>query len=139
MTTPHFDDVRAIPLTTDADLIARVEHLLRRALRRQLWLMFLDENDLQSQTVIPIDELPDRPDSQSPFGHGLATVMEGLEVRTLVAVLERPGGELLTDDDHAWATHLRDECGRAGVPFRGPILCHSRGVRRMEPDLEARS
>jgi hypothetical protein len=130
MTMPRFEDVRNVPLTTDADLMERVEHLLDGAIRRQLWFMFLDERDRQSPMLIPIDDVPDRPDPASTtFGDLLRDVVDALEARSVVAILERPGTSKVTADDRAWARHLRGECAAAGIRLRGPILCHSDGLR----------
>jgi hypothetical protein len=55
----------AAPLSTDQDVIRRIDRLLDQDSRRQrsLWLFFLSGDGLQLPAVVPIDDMPERPDA----------------------------------------------------------------------------
>ncbi|UUT35523.1 hypothetical protein [Microbacterium elymi] len=57
---------REAPLTDDSLLTERVSHLLGQAHRRQIWMMFLDEDDVQAPLIIPCADLPSDPGRRSP-------------------------------------------------------------------------
>jgi hypothetical protein len=104
MTIPRFDDVRDAPLATDEEVLQRAELLLGHAIRRQLWLMFLDEDDRQLPLLMP------------------------------TYVPRRRGTEALSSVDRAWLQLVRDACAHAGIPLRGPLLVHDGGIRWIAPD-----
>lgn len=137
---------REAPLSDDILLTARVEHLLGRANTRQLWTLFLDENDVQAPELMPIDNLPSDPGVMSRVADlGLVTCAELLAARIapiltahgltqVVFVWERRGGPFAEDEERAWARELAGACGRAGVRVRAQFLLHTRGVRVLAPD-----
>jgi hypothetical protein len=61
MTTTTIDEARQAPLITDEDIRRRVAELIGRANIRQLWLLFLDSENVQLPMLIPIDGLPAEP------------------------------------------------------------------------------
>lgn len=130
MTTPHYRDVLDTVLDSDDKLLDRARDLLEHALRRQLWLMFLDEEGRQLPLLMPID-VPRRPGAResSGFARFLGELVEDFEAASVVIALERRGGEGVTATDAEWFRMGRDACTAAGVPLRGPLLCHSGGVR----------
>jgi hypothetical protein len=125
-----FDQASLHPLTTDAQVQLRASQLVGRAVRRQLWIMLLDENDVQLPVIVPIDDLPPAPDGDLPFAY----IVESTGAAAVFVVLERYGGEELTPADRAWAKHVRDGCAAASVRLRGILLSHRRGVRWMAED-----
>ncbi|MET0806717.1 MAG: hypothetical protein ABWX66_04955 [Lacisediminihabitans sp.] len=130
MTIPHYDDTALERLDTDALLMVRVEQLVGRALRRQLWLMFLDHDDVQLPLLMPSD-IPRTPevDSVIQFADFLIDVVAEVRATSVVFVLERFGTDTISDDDRLWL-QLVTEAGRlAGVRVRGPFLSHEGGVR----------
>jgi len=130
MTIPHYDDTALERLDTDALLMVRVEQLVGRALRRQLWLMFLDHDDVQLPLLMPSD-IPRTPevDSVIQFADFLIDVAAEVRATSVVFVLERFGTDTISDDDRLWL-QLVTEAGRlAGVRVRGPFLSHEGGVR----------
>jgi len=133
---PSFEDTQFLPLDTDAAIEERVADLIGRANQRQLWLLFLDELDLQLPLLIPIDGLP-----TSPSDEQLAAVLEGVRevmgdigASSIVVVLERYGPATLTDQDIAWARSLRSGCNANGVTLRAQLLSHRSGVRWIAAD-----
>jgi len=130
MTIPHYDDTALERLDTDALLMVRVEQLVGRALRRQLWLMFLDNDDVQLPLLMPSD-IPRTPEVNSviQFADFLTDVVAEVRATSVVFVLERFGSDTITDDDRLWL-QLVTEAGRlAAVRVRGPFLSHEAGVR----------
>ncbi|MGH3167156.1 MAG: hypothetical protein ACRDN0_14865, partial [Trebonia sp.] len=65
MNTPHATELLAAPVRTDADVLARVDAIVGEEARqlRTLWLFFIGPDGLQSNVVVPIDPLPDDPDT----------------------------------------------------------------------------
>ncbi|WBU38373.1 hypothetical protein [Homoserinibacter sp. YIM 151385] len=139
MTLPSHRDDLADPLTTDEEVLARVEALVGVAFRRQLWFLFLDEDGCQLPLIIPMEigERPARRDRASmvPLVEGAAHAAEASE---LVIVYERPGARALRPDDRRWIQLVVESCRDAGLPLRGPLLSHAGGVRWIAPDDYAR-
>ncbi len=135
MATPHFRDVRDVALIRDDDLLSRVESLLERAMRRQVWLMFLDEHGYQLPVLLP-SPVPRRPGPGD--GVRLAkffrTTLDDVPASSLIITYERPGRAALTNGDLRWIQLLREACLLAEIPFRGPLLCHDEGVRWVPAD-----
>lgn len=136
MKPPRFDETQLLPLTTDAAIEERIAHLVGRAISRQLWLMFLDQDDLQLPLLIPIDGLPDSPtdDQSAEVLDRVRDVMEQIGATAIVVVLERYGSETLTAQDVEWARSLRRGCLRGGIALRAQLLSHRGGVRWIAQD-----
>jgi len=130
MKPPHYDTVRDLALTTDELLLERVRVLLDDGYRRQLWLMFLDHNDRQLPLIMPTD-IPKRPRPGDTLGFGefLRALNDDVEATTIVITLERRGSDRITEIDAEWFRLVRESCLYAELPLRGPLLCHSEGVR----------
>jgi len=135
MTIPSFDSVRDLPVASDADLAQRLSLMLATAVRRQVWLMFLDEDDRQLPVIVP-NKMGTKP--RSADATALATYITNLchelNASSVVITYERRGREAITDSDRAWLLCLRNACVIAGVRFRGPFLCHNYGVIQVAPD-----
>jgi len=130
MKIPNYKDTHEHPLITDDDVLTRVTLLVRNALRRQLWLMFLDDDDRQLPVLMPTD-VPANPGTTDAsnlarFIHG---VNDDLGARSIVVSLERRGSDVISDDDRAWFRLVRDACAMAELTLRGPVLVHTRGTR----------
>jgi hypothetical protein len=126
------DRAATLPLHTDALIRERARQLVGRAIRRQLWLFFLDEHDVQLPLLVPIDDLPPLPPDEPMVG--LVALAEEVGAASVVAVLERFGDETLTPADVAWARHLRDSTTATSIRLRAILLSHRRGVRWIAPD-----
>lgn len=135
MPAPHARDAAAIPLTTDLAVHERVRQIVGRASRRQIWVMFLDEDDHQIPLIMPTDipRLPKRGDAERVGGF-IAGVTRDIGARSVVLTLERRGSADVSKTDAIWLQMLRDACAWARVPLRGPLLAHRTGVRWIGPD-----
>ena len=128
MKTPNYEETRAEPLTTDALVTERVEELIGRAIQHQLWFLFLDAHQVQLPLVIPVGELPARPDAF------VGTLAQRLAAASVIVVIERFAQPELTAADREWAKCLHDALDENGVAVRGVLLSHSRGVRWVAQD-----
>jgi hypothetical protein len=90
------------------DLLARVRLLVPVAVRRQLWTLFFDADDVQLPMLVPLDGVPELPDGPAVehWGDALDEVAAEFGVATVVFVLERPGAARPTCSDLAWRAAL---------------------------------
>ncbi len=135
MSIPTFDSVRDIPLATDEEVAERLSLILATAIRRQIWLMFLDGEGQQLPVLIP-SYVPARPRPREE--RGMARFMkhttDEVGAASVIVTFERRAGADLTDADRVWLRSLRASCEHAEVDFRGPFLCHREGVRVVAPE-----
>lgn len=124
-----YSDAVREPLLTERDVLRRVDALVGRALRRQLWLLFLDVDAVQLPTLVPIDGLPRLPDGVEGMAPAVIGMVQMLKAASVVIVYERPGDSELGRDDLEWADALRALCERAAVPLRDVVLSHDGGAR----------
>jgi hypothetical protein len=123
------------PLTTDEEVLARVRTVVGAARTRQLWILFVDGDGRQSPVVVPIADVPHRPEPRGLAG--LTQVLRGLrgELVTdrgpgaVIVARERPGGDTVLDADREWAAALAETCRTAGVALRATVLSTPGGVR----------
>jgi len=134
-TPPSFADVADIPLETDDAIRDRAAALLERAMRRQLWLMFLDDEGYQLPLLMP-STIPRHPSRRhiENFAHFVRDLVDELDAATVVFVLERPGSDAVSTTDREWLGLAVESCQRARVPLRGPLLCHDGGLRWIGPE-----
>lgn len=131
-----YDQTVYLPLSTDTLIEQRVNHLVGRAQRRQLWLMFLDASQVQLPLLVPMADVPVSP-SPADLPRWAALIEDTADAAgatSVIVVLERYATETLTDADRSWARQLRDSCRDAGVALRAVVLSHRRGARILAPD-----
>ncbi len=133
MTIPHPAD--APPLRSDEDVLQRASLLLDTAIRRQLWLMFLDERGRQLPVLMPsyVPRIPTR-QHRDDLHRMLGVIFEDVDADSMVIAYERRGPDVLSAGDRAWLALIRDACREAAIPLRGPLLVHDRGVRWIAPE-----
>jgi hypothetical protein len=135
MSTPPF--ATAPPLATDDAVLERIEQLVGSAIvPRRLWVMFVDGDQRQAPVMMPIDDIPLRPDrTVDGLGQVLAGIAPDLATDTgpgsVIFVLERLGNARVTPDDRAWARALSATCSEVGVGTRGVYRSTPDGVRRL--------
>jgi hypothetical protein len=136
MTRIDASETHLVPLTSDELIEQRVSDLIGRACRRQLWLLFLDDRDVQVPLLMPTDDYPARPERShvAELANGIREIMNAANASQLILVWERYAGGDLTAADRAWAQQLQNECTRIGVRVRAQLLSHKRGVRWIAPD-----
>jgi hypothetical protein len=135
MTLINFAEARLIPLTTDDDIETRARDLIGRANVRQLWLLFLNSDDVQLPYLVPISALPSEPTQIETLIliERIVSTMEKIGAVSVVTVWERYGSARLTPQDAAWARALDESCAGAGIVLRGMLLSHRTGVCWINP------
>jgi hypothetical protein len=136
MNPPPYDRDHLPPLTSQAAIEDRVRLLIGRAARRQIWLLFLDDEDRQLPLLVPVQDPPPQPaaDDDLRFAGVLADLQGQTDARGFVAVLERFGAATLTPADSAWARMLSEAAVLSPLRLHGILLSHARGVRWIAPD-----
>lgn len=131
---------------TDPRLQELLELMLSGAIRRQVWLMFLDEDDRLSELVLPMADYPDDPDEPEiaeDLGPATAAgllatripaIAEMIGCTQTVLVWEREGGEEFTEAERRWARAMADALRGGDVRLRAQFLLHDDGIRVLAPD-----
>ncbi len=130
--TMSYDESLRTPIRTAGDVEERVRALVGAAITRKVWLLFLDEEDVQLPVIIPIEELPERAPEEDALVPLLRSLRES--VHSVIVVFERPGGRVLSRSDRAWVRSLNAGVLRANVRSAGLVLSHDTGVRWLSPD-----
>lgn len=135
MTPPAFDEARDSPLSSDDDILDRLDMLIDTALCRQVWFMFLDGDDRQLPVIMPmfVPERPHRSDARR-FGNLIRRSGAEMDAATAVITYERRDDAALSPADRLWLSTLRAACLESGLGFRGPYLCHRDGIDVVPPD-----
>jgi hypothetical protein len=135
--TPDFD--LATPVRTDEDALRRVDLLVDENARqfRSVLLLFLDADGVQLPVVVPIDDVPDRPD---PLVVGnlcwiIAEAVKQYPGASALIVLTRPEAGPAGDPDRHWAENLDRFAREHGAPIRMLCLATPSGVLRLTADV----
>lgn len=138
MNTPHATETLAVPVRTDADVLARVDAIITGEAREvpTLWLFFLDADGMQSNVIVPIDGIPDVPDPEL-VGNVCYVITQVLADTvaggTAVITLTRPGEAEPDDSDLRWLAALQRDAARHSTPVRMLCLATPAGVRELGP------
>lgn len=139
-------DLHDRALTDDQTLQEGMEALLAPVVRRQLWMLFLDERDVLINPLMPTDDFPRSPHDRSggdasddrsaaqAIADCFAEVMGEFGIPQLLIVWERPGRAPLDAETREWARELGARLRAAGVRVRAQCLLSGRGVRILRPD-----
>ena len=124
------------PLVTDELIEQRVRAIVGRACTRQVWMLFLDRNDVQVPLILPMADYPESPGNGNAaiFADRVREIVEVAGAEQVIFVWERYAGDRLNPVDIAWARHLHEACRTEGVSVRAQLLSHKRGVRWMAPE-----
>lgn len=130
------DEATEQPITTDEEVLERVDALIGKAVRRQVWLMFLDEDDRQVPLVIPMADYPPAPyDGHAEmFAARIADVVESAGAAQVIVVWERRLRATTTEADRVWARELAAACADVDVRIRAQLISHRDGTRWFAPD-----
>jgi len=133
--TDVLDQLFTTPARTDDDVVALVSGVVGRPLRRQCWVLFLDDRALPVPFLLPVSDLPLEPDDRvEDFATLVAEVCVDNSASEVVLVWERPGGTRLFPVDREWI----EACDRAfadrAVRLRAQVVVLATRVRVVEPD-----
>jgi hypothetical protein len=131
-------ELLAVPVITDSDVLDRVAAVIEPAARRErtLWLFFLEHDGTQANLLVPIDDVPERPD-----GAGIANVCyvasesiaQAPRLLSVVITLSRPGTVRRTDSDRHFLRALQHGAARHATAVRMLVLATPEGVRELGP------
>lgn len=122
-----------LPVADDAAMLERARTLIRCGYARRMWLLLLDDDDLQLPLLPQIDGIPRSPGADAAMTlHSVLEQLAGYGSQVAV-VLERPGAAEPEPDDLAWADAIRRGSHGSGVRMRGVLLAHSGGVDALQP------
>lgn len=135
---PSPDSDLAALLRTNDDVLRRVDLLLNDHARqlRSVVLLFVDGDGRQLPVVVPIDDVPERPE---PLAVGnlcwiIAEALTHYPGGAAVVVLTRPSPGPATDADRYWARSLYRSAREHGAPIRMLCLATPSGVRQLTAD-----
>lgn len=135
---PSASGLLAIPVRTDAEVLARVSSIVGApaAAARRLWLFFLDHNGVQSSVLVPIDDIPEFPDSKlvRNVSYIVSHVMSEDEPGgSAVITLSRPGRAIVSEMDLNWLRALRRGARKYQSTVRMFCLATPGGVLELSP------
>ena len=130
-------ELLATPVITDADVLDRVAAVLSPARRyRTLWLFFLHAGGFQANLVVPIDDIPERPEA-GVIGNVCRVAAESIaqapSLLSVIIILSRPGTPRRTDSDRHLLRALQHGASRHATPVRMLVLATPEGVRELGP------
>ncbi|WP_345750777.1 hypothetical protein [Microbacterium rhizophilus] len=141
----RMNQLREEPLD-DARLHELLELMLTAAIRRQLWLIFLNEDDRISDAIMPTDDFPRDPDEPTIaedlgpvtaarlIAARMPLVCEAVGATQLVLVWEREGDAEFQAEELAWAAAMAEAVQATEVRLRAQFLLHDDGIRPLTPD-----
>jgi len=135
---PSASDLLATPVRTDAEVLARVSSIVdaAAAAARRLWLFFLDHDGIQSSVLVPIDDIPEFPDSQlvGNVSYIVSQVVSDDEPGgSAVITLSRPGLAVVSEMDLNWLRALRRGAKKHQSKIRMFCLATPDGVLELSP------
>lgn len=130
------EEAAATPLTSDEQVENRVRALVGRAVKRQWWMLFLRDDDVQLPFIMPIEDYPLVPDAVTTEGSSdfVKSLMAEIGASQVIFVWERPVGAGVTAPDRAWANMIADGCRSRNITVRAQLISHRDGVRWLAPD-----
>jgi len=136
-------ELLAVPVITDDDVLDRVAAIVEPAARRHrtLWLFFLERDGTQANLVVPIDDIPERPDAAAVSNVcyvASESIAQAPSLLSAVIALSRPGPLRRTDSDRHLLRALQHGAGRHATPVRMLVLATPEGVRELGPVKPAR-
>jgi hypothetical protein len=131
-------ELLAIPVITDANVLDRVAAIVTPAARRYrtLWLFFLHRDGIQANLVVPIDDIPDRPEAgviHNVCYVASASIAQAPSLLSVVITLSRPGTLRRTGSDRHLLRALQHGASRHATPVRMLVLATPEGVRELGP------
>lgn len=125
-----------LPIPTDADLLAAIHELVGPAIRRQTWLLTLDDEQRLGPVISRIDDVPVDPDPVAV--DQLARMLQALcheidEVASVVLVWERPGDAEVRMQEADWIAGL----AATDAPIRAQLVSADDGVHLVDPAFAA--
>lgn len=133
--TDALDHLFTTPARTDGDVLALVSGIVGQPLRRQCWVLFLDERALPVPFLLPVSDLPLQPDEHvEDFATLVAEVCVDNSAVEVVLVWERPGETQLLPIDWEWIDACACAFAERAVRLRGQVVVLTSGTTMIELD-----
>jgi len=133
--TEVLDQLFTTPARTDADVVALVSGVVGRPIRRQCWVLFLDDRALPVPFLLPVSDLPLQPDEHvEDFATLVAEVCVDNSASAVVLAWERPGETRLFPVDWEWVDACACAFAERAVRLRGQVVVNATGAAMVELD-----
>lgn len=131
--TEALEQLFSNPARTDDDVVALVTGIVGRPVRRQCWVLFLDDGARPVPFLLPVSDLPWQPDEHvEDFAAFVADVRDDASAAEVVIVWERPGDTRLFPVDWEWVDACACVFRERGIRLRGQVVVHTAGVAMIE-------
>ena len=133
--TDVLDQLFTTSARTDADVVALVSGVVGPPIRRQCWVLFLDERAVPVSFVMPISDLPWQPDEHvEDFATLVAEVCVDNSASEVVLAWERPCETQLFPVDWEWIDACACAFAERAVRLRGQVVVNATGAAMVELD-----
>lgn len=124
------------PISSDEQILERVDALIGRASRRQCWLLFIDERDVQLPILLPLEDYPSAPygGNAEYLAGRIGELVESTGAAQVIIVWERRASAASTEADRVWARELAAACDVCEVRIRAQLISHRDGTRWFAAD-----
>lgn len=131
-------ELLAVPVVTDSDVLARVAAIIEPAARQQrsLWLFFLERDNTQANLIVPIDDVPVRPEAgvlANVCYVASESIAHAPRALSVIIALSRPGTIRRTESDRHVLRALQHGAASHATPIRMLVLATPEGVRELGP------
>ena len=131
-------ELLAVPVVTDNDVLARVAAIIEPSARRQrsLWLFFIERDCSQANLIVPIDDVPERPEAAVVANVcyvASESVARAPRILSVIIALTRPGPVRRTESDRHMLRALQHGAAKHSTPVRMLVLATPEGVRELGP------
>jgi len=111
-------------------LVRHVQAIVPAAVRRQLWTLFFDADDVALPLMVPLEGIPEVPDGAAldHYGDALAVVATEFGAASVAFVLERVGAASPLMTDHRWGEELAVLGRGRSFDVRPVLMCSDEGV-----------
>lgn len=139
-------DLKNRVLDHDDDLRDALEVLLQEAIRRQMWLLFIDDRGCLGPPLMPMADYPGDPDeivdvddlgevAQSVLLMSrIGMLLESTGHARIVLAWEHPGPDAIGAEERAWARAMASAAAELGIALRAQFIVHDEGVRQLHLD-----
>lgn len=116
-------------------LVRHVEAIVPTAVRRQLWTLFFDADDIALPLMVPLEGIPEVPDGTAldRYGDALAVVASEFGAASVAFVLERVGAASPHISDRLWGEGLAVLGRGRSFDVRPVLMCSDEGVSVLDP------
>ncbi|MFT4234001.1 MAG: hypothetical protein QM607_03230 [Microbacterium sp.] len=142
MTNSSLNAASGLSFHDERTMVRVVHSLLRGAIRRQMWMLMLDDERTLLPPLMPCSDMPDVPsgDDADSCISVFDDMLNDVGAAALVVVWEREGGPAPRPWELAWASAFHEAAQQVDAPLHAQLLLHDTGVRLLTPaDFQAKA